>query len=171
MESKGEIVIYKSPGGETELNVKLKEDTVWLTQSQISKLFNSERSVITKHIRNIFNSGELVKKSVCAKFAHTAPDGKTYRTNFYNLDMIISVGYRVNSKRSTHFRIWANRILKAYLVQGYALNEKRLKEQIKKVKELENSIRVFKRLADARQLKQDEFTGIPNMKLNPSVLM
>ncbi len=160
VDSKGEIVIYKSPKGDTKLDVKLIGDTVWLTQSQISLLFNSERSVITKHIRNIFNSGELVKKSVCAKFAHTALDGKTYQTNFYNLDVIISVGYRVKSKRGTQFRIWANKILKDYLVQGYALNEKRLKEQTEKVKELERSIEVFKRVADIQQLKQDEFTGI-----------
>ena len=117
MEAKGEIVLYKS-GNDFQIDVKLKDETVWLTQSQISKLFNSERSVITKHIRNVFNSGELVKKSVCAKFAHTAHDGKTYQTNFYNLDMIISVGYRVNSKRGTQFRIWANKVLKDHLIKG-----------------------------------------------------
>ena len=160
IDSKGEIVIYKSPEGDTQINVKLTKKTVWLTQSQISSLFNSERSVITKHIRNVCNSGELVKKSVCAKFAHTASDGKTYQTNFYNLDMIISIGYRVNSKRGTQFRIWANKVLKDYLVQGYALNEKRLKEQTGKVKELEKSLEVFKRAADNYQLKQDEFTDI-----------
>lgn len=102
-QSKGEVVIYKSPDGDTKLEVKLQEETVWLNQAQLSRLFQTERSVITKHIRNIFNSKELDKNSVSAKFAHTASDGKIYKINFYNLDMIISIGYRVNSKRVHNF--------------------------------------------------------------------
>jgi hypothetical protein len=98
-QGKGEIVLYQSPDGKTSLEVRLDGDTLWLSQKQLSDLFQTERSVITKHLGNIFRSGELERNSVCAKFAHTAEDGKIYQTAFYNLEAIISVGYRVNSKR------------------------------------------------------------------------
>jgi len=156
----GEIILYKTPKGDTQIDVKLEEETVWLTQKQMSLLFQTERSVITKHINNILNTKELLRKSVCAKFAHTATDGKMYKSNFYNLDMIISVGYRVNSKRGTQFRIWANRVLKEYLIKGYALNEKRLKDQTEKIKELEKTIDIFSKVTESYQLKKDEFAGI-----------
>ena len=125
---KGEIVLYRTQGGRTELGVRLDADTLWLTQKQMAELFATERSVITKHVRNICTSGELEENSVCAKFAHTAADGKKYQTAFYNLDLIISVGYRVNSIRGTQFRIWATQVLKDHLVKGYTANERRLKE-------------------------------------------
>ena len=102
----------------------------------------------------------MPSSAVCAKFAHTASDGKTYKSNFYNLDMIISVGYRVNSKRGTQFRIWANKVLKDYLVKGYSLNERRLKERTEKIKELEKTIEIFSKVTESYQLKQDEFSGI-----------
>jgi len=137
---KGSIVIYQGKGGTAKLEVKLEKETVWLTQKQIADLFKTDRSVITKHLGNIFKSGELRENSVCAKIAHTAADGKTYETRFYNLDIIISVGYRVNSHRATQFRIWATRVLKSYLIKGYALNEKRLLEQGVKLKELQTAI-------------------------------
>ena len=111
------------------INIRLENETLWLTQRQIAELFDKDRSVITKHIKNIFEEGELVENSVCAKIAHTANDGKTYETLYYNLDMIISVGYRVNSKRATQFRQWANRILKEYLIKGFVLDDERLKGQ------------------------------------------
>jgi len=158
--SKGEILLYKSSEGDTQVDVKLEEETVWLTQKQLSQLFQTERSVITKHINNIIKTKELQRNSVCAKFAHTATDGKIYTSNFYNLDMIISVGYRVNSKRGTQFRIWANKVLKEYLIKGYALNERKLKEQTEKLKELERTIEVFSKVTESYQLKQDEFSGI-----------
>lgn len=158
--SKGEIVLFKTPEGDTQIDVKLEEETVWLTQKQLSQLFQTERSVITKHINNIIKTKELERNSVCAKFAHTASDGKTYRSNFYNLDMIISVGYRVNSKRGTQFRIWANKVLKDYLIKGYSLNERKLKEQTEKVKELERALEIFSKVTESYQLKQDEFSGI-----------
>jgi hypothetical protein len=107
----------------------LEQDTVWLTQAQMSGLFGRERSVITKHVRSVFREGELAAESVCAKFAHTAEDGKTYQVEHYNLDLIISVGYRVKSKRGTQFRIWATRTLNDHLLRGYTLNEKRLREK------------------------------------------
>ncbi|MBU1164613.1 virulence RhuM family protein [Patescibacteria group bacterium] len=137
---RGEILIYKAKNGQTQIEVKLQQETIWLNQAQIASLFNIERSVITKHLRNIFKSKELNENSVCAKIAHTAPDGKNYKTNFYNLDVIISVGYRVNSRSATQFRIWATKILKDYLVKGYSLNQKKLQEQQSKFKELQNTI-------------------------------
>ena len=109
---KGEIVLYRTSDGKTALDVRLEQETLWLSQEQMGVLFQTERSVITKHLRNIFRSGELVKDSACAKFAHTAEDGKTYQTLFYSLDAILSVGYRVNSLRGTHFRIWATNVLR-----------------------------------------------------------
>ena len=121
------IVIYQDSTNAPAISIKLENETLWLTQKQIAELFEKDRSVITKHIKNIFEEGELIEDSVCAKFAHTANDGKTYETLYYNLDMIISVGYRVNSKRATQFRQWASRILKEYLIKGFVLDDERLK--------------------------------------------
>ncbi|MBK7377546.1 MAG: virulence RhuM family protein [Ignavibacteriales bacterium] len=166
MKSKGEVILYKSPEGDTELDVKLAEETVWLSQAQLVKLFKTSKQNISLHINNIFKEAELDSNSVVKKYLTTAPDGKKYRTNHYNLDVIISVGYRVKSKRGTQFRIWANKVLKDYLVKGYVLNEKKLKEQSEKIKELEKSIEVFKRVADTQQLKMDEFSGILNVILD-----
>jgi len=136
---KRDIIIYRTAKG-PELKVKLKEDSIWLTQAQVSELFQTERSVITKHLKNIFDSGELKENSVCAKIAHTAADRKIYKTRFYNLDAIISVGYRVNSKRATQFRIWATKILTKHLIDGYTINEKRLRKETAKFKELQRTI-------------------------------
>ena len=163
MENKGEIVIYRSPDGGSEIEVNLRNNTVWLTQAQISDIFKAERSVITKHIGNVFNSGELERKSVCANFAHTAADGKTYKTNFYNLDMIISIGYRVNSKRGTQFRVWANKVLKDYLVKGYALNQKRLTETKEKLNEVTENLKLLGRIAKQQQLSENENLAFINL--------
>lgn len=124
-----QVQLFRSEDGQAELEVALDHETVWLTQSQICSLFGRERSVITKHIRNIFKEGELDRESVRAKFAHTAEDGKSYQVDHYNLDVIISVGYRVKSPRGVQFRQWATRVLKDYLVQGYTLNQRRLAER------------------------------------------
>ena len=137
---KGEIIIYQTSEKEVELQVRLENETVWLAQSQIALLFGTQRPAITKHINNIFKSGELDKDSVSSILEHTATDGKTYKTQFYNLDTIVSVGYRVNSKRATQFRIWATNVLKQYLVKGFALNQKRLLETQEKFKELQETI-------------------------------
>lgn len=123
------IIIYQDSANNPAISIRLENETLWLTQRQIAELFDKDRSVITKHIKNIFEEGELVENSVCAKIAHTANDGKTYETLYYSLDMIISVGYRVNSKRATQFRQWANRILKEYLIKGFVLDDDRLKGQ------------------------------------------
>jgi len=137
------IVIYQSADGSIATEVRLEGETVWLSQEQISQLFGRERSVITKHLRNVFAEGELDADAVCAKFAHTASDGKTYQVEHYNLDIIISVGYRVKSLEGTRFRQWANRVLKNYLVQGYALNTQRLQVQQEHIKQLERTLTLF----------------------------
>ena len=121
------VEIYRSTEGNIELNVKLENDTVWLTQSQMAELFGRDRTVISRHVNNCFKEGELDKSLVCAKFAHMGIDGdQTYETTMYNLDVIISVGYRVKSINGTRFRQWANSILKQYIIKGYAINQKRL---------------------------------------------
>jgi prophage maintenance system killer protein len=137
---RGEIVIYKTTGKEVDLKVHLEKETIWLSLDQVSMLFGRNKSVISRHIKNIFEKDELNKKSVVANFATTATDGKIYKVDHYNLDVIISVGYRVNSKQATKFRIWATNILKNYLVKGYAVNEKRLLEAREKFKELQTAI-------------------------------
>jgi len=141
---KGEVVIYRTSKNEVELRVRFEGKTVWLTQNQIALLFSTQRPAVTKHLNNIFKSGELNKNSVSSILEHTASDGKTYKTLFYSLDAIISVGYRVNSKRATQFRIWATRVLRQYLIQGYALNQKRLLEAKEKFKELQETISFLK---------------------------
>lgn len=107
-----EVLLYTTPGGKIKVEMFLHNETIWLTQQKIADLFGVDRSVVTKHLRNIFSSNELSEEAVCAKIAHTASDNKNYATQFYNLDAIISVGYRVNSTQATHFRIWATERLK-----------------------------------------------------------
>ena len=123
----GEIIIYQTEDGLTKLNVNMKNESVWLSLDQMADLFQKNKSTISRHIKNIFEEGELVRDSVVANFATTAADGKTYQVDFYNLDVIISVGYRVRSVRGTQFRIWANSILKEYLIKGFAMDDERLK--------------------------------------------
>ena len=122
-----EIIIYTAPDGQKKVAVHYEGETVWLTQKQMAELYNVDRSVITKHLRNIFAEGELREDSVSAIFAHTAEDGKTYQTTFYNLDAIIAVGYRANSHEATQFRIWATQTLREYIIKGFALDDERLK--------------------------------------------
>ena len=137
-----QIVIYQTEDGQTQIDVRLENDTVWLTQAQMAELFQKDRTVITRHINNVFNEGELEREEVCAKFAHTTRHGaiegkqQIQEMVLYNLDVIISVGYRVHSKRGTAFRIWARKILKDYLVKGYAVNDRIRKEQIGELRQL-----------------------------------
>ena len=132
-----QIAIFTNEVGDISVDVRLDNDTVWLTQNQIAEFFQKERSVITKHIRNVLKKSEL-DNSVCAKFAHTGSDGKNYQTSYYNLDMIISVGYRVNSKRGVEFRRWATNILKEHLIKGYSINQQNL--NTKTIKDLQQTI-------------------------------
>jgi hypothetical protein len=141
-----EIILYQ-PNTETEVEVRLENETVWLTQAQIALLFGVDRTVISRHLRNIFDSGELVERSTCAFFAHMGNDGKqTYKTGFYNLDAILSVGYRVNSLNATLFRQWANRVLKDYLMRGYAISQ-RFERIENRVTETKKKIDFFVRTA------------------------
>ena len=119
----GEIILYQ-PDEAVKLDVRLEGETVWLTQAQIAELFGTRRQAITKHLKNIFDSEELNEESVCSILELTAADGKNYKTKFYNLDAILSVGYRVNSKNATLFRRWANSVLKDYLLKGYSINQR-----------------------------------------------
>ena len=150
---KGEIVIYRAKDKKVRLEVKLEQETVWLTQKQIALLFGTQRPAITKHLYNIFKSGELPEDSVCSILEHTASDGKKYQTKFYNLDAVISIGYRVNSSRATQFRIWATNILKRHIIDGYTLNEKRLNEQAQKLQALQRAVRLIVEVKDRKQLE------------------
>ena len=126
-DTKGEIAIYQSKDGQTKIDVRFEDETVWLTQAQLVELYQSSKSNISEHIKHIFEEGELDENSVVRNFRTTAADGKDYNTKFYNLDMIISLGYRVKSMVATQFRRWATDLLKEYLKKGYALDDKRLK--------------------------------------------
>jgi prophage maintenance system killer protein len=136
------------------VDVRLERETVWLTQQQMAELFGRERSVITKHVRNVFAEGELVRDAVCANFAHTAADGKTYQVEHYNLDVIISVGYRVKSLQGTRFRQWATRVLRDHLLRGYTLHERRLAER--GLAEAEQAIALLARTLTSQALVTDE---------------
>ena len=131
------IIIYQMEDGQTQIDVRLENETVWLTQAQMAELFDKDRTVIGRHIRNIYKEEELEQNITCAKFAHMGSEGdQRYEYTAYNLDVIISVGYRVNSKRGVKFRQWANRVLKEYLIKGYAVNDRIRKEQIGELRQL-----------------------------------
>jgi prophage antirepressor-like protein len=137
-----EVIIYQANDKKLSVDVLFYDETVWLTQAQIAELFGIQRQAITKHLKNIFNDGELLADSVSSKMELTAQDGKNYKTSVYNLDAILSVGYRVNSKNATQFRIWANKILKDYLLKGYAINNRmnRLEDNVESLKTKVNEI-------------------------------
>lgn len=153
------ILIYQDKNNHIHTEVQLENNTVWLTQAQMVDLFKKTKQNISLHIQNIFSEGELDKKSVVKESFTTAADGKAYKTLYYNLDVIISVGYRVKSKQGTQFRIWANNILKEYLVQGYALDHARLKKQKQQIKELEKTLALFQQ-AQSDALSQSEASGL-----------
>jgi prophage maintenance system killer protein len=168
---KGEIVIYQAKGGKTTLKVKLQQETVWLSQAQLSNLFDKNKRTISEHIRNIFKEGELSENSVVRKFRTTAKDGKSYETNYYNLDVIISVGYRVKSQRGTQFRIWATQILKDHLIKGYSINEKRLLEQNIRLAELQQTVDLMGRVIRRRELDKTQVAGLLNVITDYSYAM
>jgi prophage maintenance system killer protein len=158
--SESQIQIYNSKDGQTEIKVKLEKDTVWLNLTQLTDLFLRDKSVISRHITNIFKEKELDIKSVVAKNATTAADGKTYQVDYYNLDVIISIGYRIKSQRGTQFRIWANKILKEYLIRGYSINEKALKQQNQQLQELQKTIKILSSAVQSKELTTDESKGL-----------
>ncbi len=150
----GEVALFEAPDGQIRLDVRLERETVWLSLNQMADLFGRDKSVISRHLRNIFAAGELDRAAVVAKNATTAADGKTYQVEYFDLDAILSVGYRVNSKRGTQFRIWATRTLRDHLVQGYTLNERRLRE--KGLTEMEQAVRLLARTLSSHELVNDQ---------------
>jgi len=150
---KGEIIIYKPKSGDVRIEVKLKKETIWLDARQMARIFNVNRPAIVKHINNIYKSKELNEKSTCSKMEQVATDGKIRLINLYNLDMIISIGYRVNSKQATQFRVWATKILKSYLLEGCAINQKRLIEAKGKFNQLRETVAFLRAKSKEELLK------------------
>ena len=151
-ENNTELIIYQTEDGKTKIDVHMENETVWLSLDQMAELFQRDKSTISKHIKNIFAEGELNREAVVANFATTAADGKNYQVDHYNLDVIISVGYRVKSLRGTQFRIWANTILKEYMIKGFAMNDDLLKksgggnyfdELLERIRDIRSSEKVF----------------------------
>ena len=150
-----DIVIYQADDGHTGLQVQLDQDTVWLTQRQMAELFDKDVRTVNEHLKNIFKEGELEESSVVRKFRTTAADGKSYNTGHYNLDVIISVGYRVKSIQGTRFRQWATRTLHSHIVEGYTVNQQRLEEQSQKFNELHKVVELLSRTLEQQQLISD----------------
>lgn len=151
-ENNTELIIYQTEDGRTKIDVHMENETVWLSLDQMAELFQRDKSTISRHIKNIFDEGELTREAVVANFATTATDGKTYHVDYYNLDVIISVGYRVKSLRGTQFRIWANSVLREYLIKGFAMNDDLLKqsgggsyfdELLERIRDIRSSEKVF----------------------------
>lgn len=158
IENKGDIIIYQTEDGLTKIDVKIEKETVWLSLDLMAELFQRDKSTISRHIKNIFKEGELSPVSVVAKFATTAADGKTYQVEYFNLDVIISVGYRVKSIRGTQFRIWATQRLKEYMIKGFTMDDERLKghaggsfwkELLDRIRDIRSSekVRIFRTFA------------------------
>jgi len=155
--------IYQTEDGKTEINVHLEKETVWLNLNQMVDLFERDKSVISRHINNIFKEEELYRKSTVAKYATVQNEGgREVERNieYFNLDVIISVGYRIKSSRGTQFRIWANKVLKEYLIKGYTINEKRLTQQKEQLKELQESVKILGNVLNYKTLTNDESTGL-----------
>lgn len=150
-----DILLYLAEDGETRLEVQLDHETVWLTQKQMAELFDKNVRTVNEHIKNVFKEGELDEPAVIRKFRITAADGKSYATVHYNLDVIISVGYRVKSQRGTQFRRWATQVLRDHLVKGYTLNEQRLRDESAKLAEMRQAVKLLSRTLEHQQLVSD----------------
>lgn len=164
------IEIYTSPDGSAQIEVKLEGDTFWLNLNQLATLFEKDKSVISRHLKNIFISEELSRNSVVAKNATTAKDGKTYTIEYYNLDAIISVGYRVNSKRGTQFRQWATNRLKDYITEGVAINEKRLAQKNKEIQVLHDGIRILSRAIEDQAVNNENYAWLHQFSIGLQLL-
>ena len=161
--NKSEIRIYKNPNGDTSIEVTLDQETVWLNQYQLEILFQTDRTSINRHIRNIYKTKELEENRTCAKIAQVQKEGKrtVNRTiKYYNLDVIISVGYRVNSKQGTEFRIWANKLLRDYLIKGFTVNQEKLKTQNKQLLELKETVKILSNVVSNKELSNNESKGL-----------
>ena len=163
---RSQIEIYQNKDNKTEIEVQFDNETFWLSLSQIAELFGRDKSVISRHLKNIFAESELEKNQVVAFFATTASDAKIYQVEYFNLDAIISVGYRVNSKQGTRFRIWATERLKNYLVKGFAVNEKRVKEYQKNLIELRKTIKLIQDSVELKELSTLESKGFLSIITN-----
>ena len=172
-----ELILYQTEDGRTRLEVRLQGQTVWLSLNQLANLFQRDKSVISKHLKNVFEEGELSRDSVVANFATTAADGKSYQVDFYNLDAIIAVGYRVNSYQATQFRIWATKTLREFIVKGFVLDDERLKqgrqvfgkdyfdELLERIREIRASERRFyQKITDIYSLAVDYSADAPVTK-------
>lgn len=162
-ESNGQIAIYQTEDGQTQIDVRFEQETLWLTLLQMAELFDRDKSVISRHLKNIFDTGELAKEATVAKTATVQTEGGrqvSREIEYFNLDAVISVGYRVNSIKGTQFRIWATQRLREYLVQGYTLNQQRLEAQQEKMDELRQAIALSARLIHSKNLSPDESRGI-----------
>jgi len=177
MSDPSQFLLYTAPDGAVKVDVFFKDETVWLTQKALAELFAVKRPAITKHLRNIFSSGELAEDSVCSILEHTAGDGKTYSAKYYNLDAIIAVGYRVNSFQATQFRIWATTTLREFIIKGFVLDDERLKqgkkvfgkdyfdELLERIREIRASERRFyQKITDIYALSADYSTSAPLTK-------
>jgi prophage maintenance system killer protein len=159
----GEIVIYQTPNGETTIDVTLEKGSLWLNLNEISSLFERDKSVISRHLKNIFKEGELDESSTVAKNATVQKEGGrdvAREVEYYNLDAILSVGYRVNSKRGTQFRLWANNVLNEYLRKGYVLNEKKLQDQKHQLEQLKHTVKLLGNVLESQPLSSNEATGL-----------
>ncbi|HEY6000548.1 MAG TPA: RhuM family protein [bacterium] len=154
---KGEIILYKEEQGAPALEVRLEQESLWLNLNQISALFERDKSVISRHLGNVFREGELDRRAVVAFFATTAADGKTYQVEYFNLDAVLSVGYRVNSKRGTQFRIWATNVLREHLVRGLTINRRRLETN---AREIEAALEMMRRIASSPRLTTEQGRGL-----------
>jgi hypothetical protein len=172
-----EIILYETEDGRTRIQCRFENETVWLTQKALAELFGVQRPAVTKHLRNVFAAGELLEKSVCSILEHTAEDGKTYSTQYYNLDAIIAVGYRVNSFQATQFRIWATKTLREFIIKGFVLDDERLKqgkqvfgrdyfdELLERIREIRASERRFyQKITDIYALSVDYSPHAPQTK-------
>lgn len=163
MKEGGDIVFYEPDSGNTRMEVRLDDDTVWLTRGQIVELFQSSKANISEHIKHIFRSGELYPDSTVRNFRTVQYEGNRLINRYlehYNLDMIISIGYRVNSMRGTQFRIWANKVLRDYLTKGYAIDQKRFQEQSRQLEELKQTVKLLGNVIESKALNTDEATGL-----------
>ena len=159
-QNKSQLIIYQTEDGQTKIQVKMEDETVWLTQDQMAELFAKGRSTITEHIQNVFNEGELDEKSVCREFRRTGTDGKEYVVKHYNLDVIISVGYRVKSLRGTQFRIWTTQRLKEYIIKGFALDDERLKQGGEKARYFQE---LLQRIRDIRSSERNFYQKVTDI--------
>ena len=160
---KPDIRIYTTEDGKSEIRVSISQETIWLNQYQLEELFTTNRTSIIRHIANIYKTGELDKEATCAKIAQVRTEGTrtiNRKINYYNLDLIIAVGYRVNSKRGTQFRIWANKILKEYLVKGFAVNQQRLTQEVKLLREFQDTAKIVGGISENKILSTNESAGL-----------